>query len=111
MVRALNVKALSSRKVYLGAGVGGRSPFSSPSPPPPRRGLQGLALFFPYLSCIFQIVGFSYHRAKLHCHLLEPLVNCRILLLKLEMQVQTSAHPVKMLVPICHAGGDQTAAL
>ena len=82
-----------SRKVYFGGGG-----FSDL---PPWRGLQEPALFFPCFSCIFQMVGFAYHTAKLPCHLLEPLVNCRMFLAKLEMPAQTSAHPVTMLVPIC----------
>ena len=110
--RGRKQRRLGSRKIYLGVGGGGRlgAPFPSP-PPPPRRGLQGPALCFPWFSCIFQIIGFSYHVAKLPCHLLEPLVNCRIPLTKLEMQAQTSARPVTMLVSICHTRGEQTAAL
>ena len=70
-------------------------------PSPSWMGLQGAALCFPSFSCIFQIIGFSYHIVKLSCHLSEPFVNRRMPLAKLEMQAQTSAHPATMRVPIC----------
>ena len=78
-------------KNVLGVGRALGAPF--PTTPPFGRGLQGPALCFPYLSCIFQIIGFSYHSAKPPCHLLGPFVNCRIPRATLEMQAQTSAQP------------------
>ena len=67
----------------------------------PKGQLSVVHVFHAYLKSF----GFSYHTAKLPCHMLEPLVNCRMLLATLEMQAQTYAHPVTMLVPLCHAGG------
>ena len=95
-------------KNRLGVGGGGLEPLFQT--PPWGGGLQGPALFCPSFSCTVQIIGFSYHIAKLPCHLLELCVNCRMPLATLEMQAQKAAHPVTMLVPICHVGGEQTAA-
>ena len=75
--------------------------------PKDTRGTAGS--LFPKFQCKFQIIGFSYHTAQLPGHLLEPFVNCGICLARVEMQAQTSAHPVTMLVPLCHAGGEQRA--
>ena len=98
-----------SRKIYLGGG--GLDP--PPRPPAPLEGSPRagslFSIFFLHVSNHWVLI--SHHIAKLPCHLLEPLVNCPMLLAKLVMQAQTSAHPVTMPVPICHAGGEQTAAL
>ena len=89
-------------KCPCGSGGGGGS-WSRFSRPPPLEGVPKASSLFSMFSCIFQIIGFSYHTAELPCHLLEPFGNCRMLLAK--------AHPVTTLVPICHTGGEQTTAL
>ena len=72
-------KMASSRHAVAGLPTiwGGGGGAWSPCEPPPE-GLKRPALFFLFCSCIFQIITFSRHVARLPCHFLEPVVHCRM---------------------------------
>ena len=94
----------------LGGGGGGLEHLFQP--PAPLEGAPRasslLSIFFMHVSNHWFLISRSKTALPLVGAMIQlPHPRCQ----KLEMQAQTSARPVTMLVPICHTGGEQTAAL
>ena len=96
-------------KFTWGRGGGLWSPFANPGPH-----LEGAPRAGSLFSILFMRTSnhwFLISHSKTALPLVGAISYCRVLRAKLEMQAQTSPHPVTMLVPICHTGGEKTAAL